>query len=76
MIVPEMPKGYNLMQDTGFWYILKDTGVYMKRLLDKDGDEKRFHPTSRSLAEAAEYARKHKELTLNYDQEVPEEEKG
>ncbi len=74
MIIPEMPEGYYLMQDTGFWYILKDEGVGLKRLLDKDGNEKRFDANSNSLAQAAEYAKKHKDAGLSY-KEVPEGER-
>ena len=70
MIIPKMPDGYYLMQDTGFWYILKDEGVGMKRLLDKYGYGQRFFSNSKALADAADYAQKHKDAGLRYDQEV------
>ncbi len=72
MGISEMPDGYYLMQDTGFWYVLKDEGIGLKRLLDKDGKEKRFEGNSQSLKEAANYAQKHKNAGLKYNQEVSE----
>jgi hypothetical protein len=70
MIIPEMPDGYYFMQDTGFWYVLKDEGVGLKRLLDKSGKEKRFDCDSQSLKEAAEYAQKHKDAGLSHNEAV------
>ena len=72
MIIPAMSEGYYLIQESGFWYVLKDEGHLMKRLLDSQGNEKRFEPTTESLAQAALYAQKHKDAGLHYDQEVSE----
>jgi hypothetical protein len=72
MIIPKMPEGYYLMQESGFWYVLKDEGPFVKRLLDKDGSEKRFDGNSKSLAQAAAYAQKHKDAGLSHNQEVSE----
>jgi hypothetical protein len=44
----------------------------VKRLLDKNGDEKRYEPTTKSLAQAVAYAQKHKDAGLKYNEEVPE----
>ena len=74
MVIPEMPDGYVLMQDTGFWYVLKDEGIGMKRLLDKEGNEMRFEPTTASLAQARVYAQNHKAAGLKASQAVPEDE--
>jgi hypothetical protein len=71
MRIPTMPGGYYLMQESGFWYVLKDEGLGLKRLLDKDGNEKRFDGNTASLAQAAVYAQKHKDAGLSYKQEVP-----
>ena|SRR5260221_381081 len=70
MIIPTMPEGYYLMQEAGFWYILKDEGTVKERLLDKYGYWQRFFPNSQALADAADYAQKHKDAGLRYDQEV------
>jgi len=67
-----MPEGYYLLQESGFWYVLKDEGTFMKKLLDKNGDELRFEPTTTSLAQAADYAQKHKDAGLNYTSTLPE----
>jgi hypothetical protein len=72
MIIPTMPEGYYLIQESGFWYILKDEGLFLKRLLDSQGNEIRFEPTTKSLAQAALYAQKHKDAGLHYNQEVSE----
>ncbi len=74
MIIPTMPEGYHLLQEAGFWYVLKDEGPFLKRLLDKEGEELYFAPTSKSLAGAAAYAQKHKDAGLRHDQAVPEPE--
>ena len=74
MVVPKMPDGYYLMQESGFWYVLKDEGLFMKRLLDKEGKELRFEPDTKSLAQAQTYAQKHKAAGLKASQAVPEDE--
>lgn len=74
MNLPTMPEGYYLMQESGFWYVLKDEGNFMKKLLDNNGDALRFEPTSTSLAKAAAYAQKHKDAGLSYVSAVPEPE--
>jgi len=76
MGIPEMPHGYYLMQDTGFWYVLHDEGPFVKRLLDKTGKEKRFDGNNQSLKEAAAYAQRHKDAGLSYDQEATFAQRG
>jgi hypothetical protein len=66
MILPSMPVGYWLLQESHYWYVLKDNGPSIKRLLDKDGQEKLFHYPEA----AAEYAHKHNTAGLAYNQEV------
>jgi len=73
MIIPEMPEGYFILQDMSSWYILKDEGSFMKRLLDATGEQKKFEISRSGSIAVGDYAHKHAELHLAYNEVVPEE---
>ena len=69
MNLPRMPQGYYLMEKSGRWYVCRDKGgPTMRKLLDKDGDERPFDKPK----DAAAYADRHAALKLKFNEVVPE----
>ncbi len=63
----KMPEGYYPLRESGHWCVVRDdNSPFVKRLRDKDGEDKRFA----SELQATEYAQRHADLKLEYNQEV------